>query len=285
MVDEGIRGGICHAIHRYAKVNNRYIKNYDKNKESSCIQYDDANNLYESAMSQKLPVDGFELEENISKFNEDFIKNFDEDSNKGYILTVDAEYPKNLHDLYSGLPFLPERIKINKCSNLVYNLYDKNSYVVYIRALQQALNHGLILKRVYRVIRFNQKAWLKQYIHMNTELRKQAKIDFGKNFFKLMNNSVFGKTMGNVRKHRDIKLVTTDERRNQLVSEPNYHTTKWFSENLLAIEMKKIKVKMNKPIYLGLSILETSKTLIYEFWYEYMKLIYADNVKIMLYRH
>ena len=106
---------------------------------------------------------------------------------------------------------------------------------------------------------------------MNAELRKQAKNDFAKDFIKLMNNSVFGKTMENVRKHRDIKLVTTDKRRNQLVLEPNYHTTKYFSENLLAIEMKKIKVKMNKPVYLGLSILEIGKTLIYKFWYEYIK--------------
>ena len=151
--------------------------------------------------------------------------------------------------------------------------------VVHIRSLKQALNHGLILKKVHRVIQFNQEAWLKPYIDMNTELRKQAKNDFEKDFYKLMNNAVFGKTMENVRKHGDIKLVTTDKRRNQLVSEPNYHTTKWFSEKLLEIEMKNTKVKMNKPIYLGLSILEISKTLMYEFWYDYMKPKYGDNVK------
>ena len=132
--------------------------------------------------------------------------------------------------------------------------------VVHIKALKQALNYGLILKKVHRVIHFNQKAQLKPYIDMNTELRKEAKNDFEKDFFKLMNNAVFGKTMENVRKHRDIKLVTTDEKRNKLVSEPNYHTTKRFSENLIAIEMKKTKVKMNKPIYLGMSILDISKT-------------------------
>ena len=114
---------------------------------------------------------------------------------------------------------------------------------------------------------------------MNTELRKQAKNDFEKYFYKLMNNAVFVNIMENVRKHRDIKLVTTDKRRNQLVSEPNYHTTIWFSENLLPIEMKKTKVKMNKPVYLGLSILEMSKTLMYEFWYDYMKPKYGDKVK------
>ena len=113
------------------------------------------------------------------------------------------------------------------------------NYVVHIRSLKQALGHGLILKKVQKVIQFNQEAWLKEYIDMNTELRKQAKNDFEKDFFKLMNNSVFGKTMENARKHRDIKLVTTDKRRNQLVSEPNYHRTKYFSENLFAIEMKK----------------------------------------------
>ena len=106
---------------------------------------------------------------------------------------------------------------------------------------------------------------------MNTELRKKAKSDFENDFFNLMNNAVFGKTMGNVRKHRDIKLVTTAKRRNKLVSEPNYYTIKCFSENLVATEMKKTKIKINKPIYLGLSILEISKILMYEFWYEYTK--------------
>ena len=115
---------------------------------------------------------------------------------------------------------------------------------------------------------------------MNTELRKQARNDFEKDYFKLMNNAVFRKTMESVRKHRDIKLVTTDKRRHQLVSEPNYHTTKCFSENLLAIEMEKRKVKMNKPVYLGLPILEISKTLMYEYWYDYMKPKYGDNVKL-----
>ena len=133
-----------------------------------------------------------------------------------------------------------------------------------IKVLKQALNNGLILKKVHRIIQFNQKDRLQPYIDMNTELRKKAKNEFQKDFFKLMNNSVFGKTMENVRIHRDINLVTTDEKRNKLVSEPNYHTTKRFSEDLLAIEMKKTKI-MNKPIYLGMSILDISKTPMYEF--------------------
>ena len=175
---------------------------------------------------------------------------------------------------------MPERKKIKKCEKLVCTIQNKKNYVVHINALKQVLNHGLILKKVHRVIQFNQEAWLKPYIDMNTKLRKEAKNDFEKDFFKLMNNAVFGKTMENVRKHRDIKLVTTDKRRNQLVSEPNYHTTKYFSENLLAIQMKKIKVKMNKPIYLGMSILDISKTLMYKFWYDYIKPKYKNKAKL-----
>ena len=163
---------------------------------------------------------------------------------------------------------LPERKKFKKAKKLVCGIEDKGKYVVHIRAVKQALNHELILKKVHRVIQFNQKAWLKPYVNMNTKLRKEAKNEFEKDFFKLMNNAVFGKTMENVRKHRDIKLVTTDKRRNQLVSEPNYYTTKYFSESVMAIEMKKTKVKMNKPIYFGMSILDISKTLMYEFWYD-----------------
>ena len=182
------------------------MKNYDKNKESSCIQYLDANNLYGWAMSQKLPVNGFKWINDVTRIDEQFIQNYDEDSDKGYILEIDIKYPKKFYDLHSDLPFLPERMKIDKCKKLVCNLRNKK-YVVHIRSLKQALNHGLKLKKVHRIIEFNQKAWLKPDIDMNTELRKIAKSDFKKDFFKLMSNAVYGKTMENVRKHRDIKLL------------------------------------------------------------------------------
>ena len=214
------------------------------------------------------------------KIDEKFIKNDDEDSDKGYIFEVDVEYPRRLHDLHSDLPFLPKKMEIGKCKKLVCNLRNKKKYVVHIRSLKQALNYGLKLKNVHRIIEFNQESWLKPFIDMNTELRKIAKNDFEKDFFKLMNNTVFGKTMDNVRKHRDIKLVTTDKKRSKLVSEPNYHTMNYISEDLSIIEMKRTKVKMNKPIYLGLSILEISKLFMYEFWCDYMKPKYGDNVKL-----
>ena len=171
-------------------------------------------------------------------------------------------------------------MKIDKCKKLVCNLRNKKKYVVHIKSLKQALNHGLKLKKVHRIVEFNQQAWLKPYIDMNTELRKLVKNDFQKDFFKLMNNSVFGKTMENIRKHRDIKLVTTNKRRSKSVSEPNYHTMNYISEDLSIFEMKRTKVKMNKAIYLGLSMLEISEILMYEFWYDYMKPKYNDNVKL-----
>ena len=171
-------------------------------------------------------------------------------------------------------------MEVNKCKKLVCNLFNKKKYVVHINSLKQTLNHRLKLKKIHRVIEFNQKEWLKPYIDMNTELRKDAKNDFEKDLFKLINNSVFGITMKNIRKHRHMKLVTTDKKRSKLVSELNYRTINLISEDLSIIEMKKTKVKMNKPIYLDLSILEISKTLMYEFWYDYMKPKYNDNVKL-----
>ena len=158
MVEKGIRRGIRQAIHTYAKANNKYMKNYDKNTESLYLMYLDANNLYGWAISQKLPVNGFEWTKELSQFNEDFIKNYNEDSNKGYFLEVAVEYPKNLLNVHGDLPFLPERNKVKKCNELACSTHDKEKYVVCIRALKLALNHRLILKKVHKVIQFNQKA-------------------------------------------------------------------------------------------------------------------------------
>ena len=234
VVEEGIRGGICHAMQRYAKANimQRYAK-------FSYIQYLDANNLYGKAMTEKLPVRGFKWLDDISKIDEDFAKNYDKNNNKGYILDEDIDYPNKLQNLHSDLPFLPERMVINNTKKLVCNLNDKMNYIVHINVLKQALDHGLKLRKFQRVIEFEQEAWLKEYIDVNTELRKKATSDFEKDFFKLMNNAVFGKTMENVRKHRDIKLVKSDKKRNKLVSEPNFHTTKLINNNLAIIEMRK----------------------------------------------
>ena len=256
------------------------MKDYDKKKKSSYIQYLDANNLYGKAMTEKLPVRGFKWLDDISKIDEDFVKNYDKNNNKGYILDVDIDYLNKLQNLNSDLPFLPERMVINNTKKLVCNLNDKNNYIVHINLLKQALDHGLKLRKVHRVMEFEQEAWLKEYIDVNTELRKKATNDFEKDFFKLMNNAVFEKTMENVRKHRDIKLVKSDKKRNKLVSEPNFHTMELIDDNLAIIEMKKVKVKMNKPIYLGLSILDISKITTYEFRYDYVKIKYEDKARL-----
>ena len=197
-------------------------------------------------MTEKLPVRGFMWMDDFCEMDEDFVRGYDKNDNKGYILEV----------------------------------VDKKNYVVHINVLKQALDHGLKLRKVHRVIEFDQEAWLKEYVGVNTELRKKASNDFEKDFFKLMNNTVFGKAMENVRKHRDIKLVKTEKKRNKLVSEPNYHTMKVIDNNLAMIEMRKVKVKMNKPIYLGLSILDISKITMYEFWYDYVKSKYEDKARL-----
>ena len=152
MFEERTRGGMCLAPYRYAKANNKYMKNHDKNKESAFLKYLDANNLYGYPMCKKLPVGDFKWVDDLSIFTEDFIKNYDENSEKGYIFEVYVEYPKDLHKLHSDLPFLPERMKINKCTKLVCTTHNKENYVVHIRALKQALNHGLKLTKVHRII-------------------------------------------------------------------------------------------------------------------------------------
>ena len=249
-----------------------------KNKESSYLQYLDANNFYGWAMSQKLRVGDFKWVENEDLLK--LVKDYDVNSDKDYIFEVDVKYPKNLYKLHSDLPFLPERMKINNSKKLVCSICDKKNDILHISALKQALDHGLELTKVHRAIEFKQEAWLKQYIDMNTELRKNAKNESEKEFFKLMNNSAYGKTMENVRNHRDIRMITTEKRRNILASEPNYHATKYISPYLLIMEMKKSEITINKPIYLGQAILDLSKTLIYEFRYDYIKPMYGDKARL-----
>ena len=279
IVENVIRGRNCQGIHRYTKANNKYMKNYDKSIESSYIVFLDANNLYGWAMSQKLPVNGFKWAKNLSEFNEDFIKNYDENSDKGYFLEEDVAYSKKLSNSHR-LTISTQKKKVEKVKKLICSIEDKEKYVIHVRDLKQALNHGLKPKKVHRVSKFNQRAWLKPYIDMNTELRTNAENEFEKDFFKVMNNSVFGKTLGNEGNHLDIKLVASDKRRKRLVSKPNYLSHKNFSEHLMAIEMKKRKPKLTKPRYLGMSILDVNKTLMYEVWYDYIKPEYGDRAKL-----
>ena len=174
MFEKGIRGGITQAVHRYVKANNKYMgKKFHSKEESIFLQYLDANNLYGWAMSKLLPTGGFKCVNESSKFTPDEIGRLAKHGSKGYLLEVDVRYPKELHDLHNDLLFMCEKMKINKVEKLVPNLYNKKKYVIHIRALDQALRHGLIFEKVHHVIEFNQSAWLKSYIDFNTELRRQ----------------------------------------------------------------------------------------------------------------
>ena len=219
MFESGIRGGITQAVRKYAAANNPYMGNkFDPNEDTTYLQYLDANNLYGWAMSQPLPTGGLRWID--TEPNE--ISELATRTDKGYILEVDVSYPKELHNPHNDLPFMCERIEINRVEKLVPNLRDKKNYVIHIRALAQAFTYRLILDRIHRAIEFDQSAWMKPYIDFNTQLRTKAKNDFEKDFFKLMNNSVFGKMMENIRKHRNIKLVTTEEKYLRTVMKPNF---------------------------------------------------------------
>ena len=200
MFERGIRGGITQAVRKYASANNKYMGDrFEPKSESSYLQYLDANKLYRWAMSQPLPTGGFKwVDVNPNKISELATR-----TDKGYILEVDVSYPKDLHDSHNDLPFMCERMEIHGVEKLVSNLRDKKNYVIHIQALNQALQHGLRLDRIHRVIEFVQSPWLKTYIDFNTQLRTSTTNDFEKDFFKLMNNSVFGKTMENIKKHRN----------------------------------------------------------------------------------
>ena len=202
-------------------------------------------------------------------------------TNDRYFPEADVQYSEKLHELHTDVLFLPERMKIEQFEKLVANLHDKTENVMHIINLNQALNHKLVFKKFHRVIKSNQNAWLKPYIDMNTDLRKKRKNYFEKNFFKSINNAASEKPMENVTQHRRINLVTTKRRRTYLVSEPSYHTTKIFTKNLLAIEMKrKAEILMDKPVCSRLSILKLIKLLMHQFWYDYVKLKYGKKAKL-----
>ena len=299
-IERGMRGGTSYIANRYGEANNKYMKNYDDKIPSKYIMYLDANNLYGWAMSQYLPTGSFEWlsPKQIEKIN---LNKYTENSNKGMILEVDLEYPQELHDLHDDYPLGPEKVKVTedmlsdyckKIANkykistglvhkLIPTLSNKEKYVLHYRNLQLYLNLGLKLKKVHRVLMFNQSPWLKQYIDFNTQKRTHAKNSFEKDFFKLMNNSVFGKTMENIRKRVDARLVTSKEKLLKLASKPTYVSSKIFNENLVAVHKIKETLTLNRPAYVGMCILDLSKILMYDFHYNYIKSKYGDKAKLL----
>ena len=282
MFERGIRGGITHISKRYAEANNKYMKNYDPEKKSTFIQYLDANNLYGWAMSQNLPTHGFKWMKDITleKVDEILDKTNHSMSNngkKGYIFEVDLEYPKNLWEKHNDYPLAPENIKVNGVEKLICHFKPRKNYVVHYRNLRLYLEMGMKITAVHRGISFYQSPWMEPYIRKNTELRKTAANSFEKDFFKLMNNSVFGKTIENIRKRQNIHLVDNRKKALKLSSRPNFDRCTIFDSNLIAVHMKKTEVYFNKPVYVGQSILDLSKTLMFDFHYNYIKKKYGKK--------
>ena len=292
-IEKGLRGGISYIADRHAEANNKYMKNYDPDKPSSYIPYLDANNLYGWAMSQPLPYANLkwvEADNLIPKIE-----------GIGHIYEVDLEYPKELHDLHNDYPCAPEKIKVSddmlsdycreikdkfnissgNVHKLIPTLKHKKNYVLHEEILKLYLNLGLKLTKVHRVLEFSEKPWLKPYIDFNTDKRTKAKNAFEKDFFKLMNNSVFGKTMENIRKRSNIYLETEPNHFLRQTAKPTFVSCKVFHENLVAVHMKKEVVKLDKPVYVGMCILDLSKVLMYDFHYNFIKVKYGERAKLL----
>ena len=286
MIEKGIRGGITHISKRYAEANNKYMKNYDPQKPSTFIQYLDANNLYGWAMSQPLPTNGFKWMTNLTK---DKLMEILEKTNhsmlnrgkKGYIFEVDLKYPKKLWETHNDYPLAPEKMNVNGVEKLISHFKPRKNYVVHYRNLRQYLEMGMRITAVHRGISFEQSPWMEPYIRKNTELRKTASNSFEKDFFKLMNNSVFGKTIENIRKRQNIKLVDNRKTALKLSKKPNFERVTIFDKNLIAAHMKKTEVYFNKPVYVGQAILDLSKTLMFDFHYNYIKDKYGKKAELL----
>ena len=297
LIEKGMHGGISYIANRYGKANNKYMVHHNPEEASKYIVYLDANNLYGWAMIQYLPTGGFkwltEEEVDLSKYNDE--------SEKGLILEVDLEYPEELHDLHNDYPLAAEKIKVTEdmlspycqkiaekfgvkvgmVKKLMPTLSKKERYVLHYRNLRLYMSLGLKLTKIHRALEFNQSPWLKPYIDFNTKKRAEAKNSFEKDFFKLMNNSVFGKTMENLRKRQDIKLVTDEEKLSKWTSRPSFISSKIFNEDLVAVHKIKPTLKLNRPAYVGMCILDLSKTLMYDFHYNYIKSQYGDKARLL----
>jgi hypothetical protein len=291
-VESGIRGGISQISTRHAVANNKYMKEYDESKEDSYIVYLDANNLYGGAMCEYLPYKDFKW--NSDEWDKDKIMSIGDKDEIGYLFSVDLSIDESLHDHMNNYPPCPENISIEKSflsdwqqesyrksniKKLCCTFFDKKDYVVNYRYLKLVLSLGVKLEKVNKVLQYEQKAFLKDYIMLNTNLRKASKNEFEKDFYKLMNNSVFGKTMENVRNRINFKLINTEK---QALNVKNMKRFTIFNDDLVGLHLNKNEVKLCKPIYLGQNILDDSKLTMYDFHYNFMlKKVKRENIDLL----
>ena len=307
-IERGIRGGICQVSHRAARANNERAEatggaKYDPSKPRTWLAYQDMNNLYGGAMCMPLPTGGFawapvgdlETEQALLMARRD-------DDSRGAFYEVDLSYPASLHDTHNDYPLAPEVGEVTAADlspwalkltdsryssrKLLLTLRDKKRYIVHERNLREYLRQGLVLTAVHRRLEFDQSPWMAPWILKNTDFRRQARNRFEEDFFKLLNNSVFGKTMESVRKRVDIQLVrATDdgerERYRKMVAKPTFAGRKIFDEALIAVHRMRASVLLNKPVYIGLAVLDLSKLMMVDYWYNQMKPRYGDKARML----
>jgi hypothetical protein len=294
MIERGIRGGLSQISMRYAKANNKLSKNYNPAEPESYISYYDANNLYGCGMSSYLPYKDFHW--NTEEWTAERILELGDKGDTGYLFEVDLHYPNHLHKLHNGYAlcsenkiitndmlndFQAKNRKETKTKKLICSFEDKTKYVLNYRYLKFVLQQGLQLVKVHRVLEYQQSNFMAGYIQKNTTERMKAKSDFEKDFYKLMNNSVYGKTMENVRNRINYKLISSEEDILRLRNIPKRYT--YFTKNLLGVHLLKKEVVLNKPIYIGQNVLDESKVVMYDFYYSFiMKKFNPDNVKLLM---
>ncbi|CAI6348108.1 unnamed protein product [Macrosiphum euphorbiae] len=282
-MEQGIRGGLVQASERYCRANNPKTPGYDAEKPPSWLVYQDCNNLYGYAMGEYMPYGGFKWYERDLDRSLELLDGMTDKSDVGRIYEVDIAYPDHLHDAHNDLPFLPRNAtppgsKVNK---LMATLERKERYIVHYRNLKQAIANGLIVEKVHRVLEFKQSAWLAKYINLNTEMRKKASNEFERDFFKLLNNAVFGKTMECVRNRISMELVSCPRRMRKLINKPTFKHVTTYTENLAAVSLQHSDIRFSKPIYVGFAVLEISKELMYDYHYNVMRRHYNDSIRLM----
>ncbi|DAC81320.1 PolB [Mayetiola barley midge adintovirus] len=284
MIERGIRGGISQCSKRYMKANNKYMSKYDQNVETSYLMYLDANNLYGHSMMQHLPIGDFEWCNEM--FSTEQILELKDDAEIGYIFEVDLECPQHLHNKHKDYPFCPENRIVpgtKRDKKLLLTLFDKKNYVIHMRMLKLVLEQGLVLKKIHRVLKFAQEPFLKPYIELNTALRTQATNEFEKELYKLMINAIYGKTMENMRARVNIQLKADWGGRygiRKLIALPNFKRFNILDEDLVAIHLNKTTIVMDKPVAVGMAVLDLSKLVMYDFFYNHLQPKYGENMRM-----